>query len=170
MKHTINTLDELLAHAYVLENEAVERYEELAAQMEVHNRPEITELFRKMAAIERLHVDKVETLTGGQPDRLAPWDYHWQTPESPESVPIGQGHYRMNPHQALTLMLGCEERAYAFFAGVAETASDPVLKETAAQFAADELQHAELLKEWLSRYPEPKADWQEDLDDPVSQE
>ncbi len=170
MKHAINTLDELLAHAHILESEAVERYEDLADQMEVHNKPQLAELFHKMAAIERLHVDKVEALAGGQPERYAPWDYHWQTPESPESVPIGQGHYRMNPHQALTLMLACEERAEAFFAGVVKTAADPVTRETAAQFAAEEKQHAELLREWLARYPKPEADWQEDLDDPVSQE
>jgi len=102
MNQSINTLDELLVHAHELEREAVERYEELAGQMEVHNQPELAELFHKMAAIEQQHVDKVESLAGSQPRPLAPWDYQWQTPESPESVPVGQGHYRMNPHQALT--------------------------------------------------------------------
>ena len=60
MNQSINTLDELLVHAHELEREAVERYEELAGQMEVHNQPELAELFHKMAAIEQLHVDKVE--------------------------------------------------------------------------------------------------------------
>ena len=170
MNLVINTLDELLAHAHELEREAVERYEELADQMEVHNQPELAKLFHKMAAIEQQHVDKVESLAGSQPRPLAPWDYQWQTPESPESVPVGQSHYRMNPHQALTLVLACEERAEAFFAELAESTSDPAVRETAVQFAAEEKQHAELLKEWLARYPEPKADWRQDLDDPVAQE
>lgn len=170
MKHAIKTLDELLTHAHALEKEAVERYEELAGQMEVHNKPELAELFYKMADIERQHVDKVESLAGGQPQPIAPWDYHWQTLESPESVPVGQGHYQMNPHQALTLVLACEERAATFFAEVAKHANDRVMRETATQFAAEETQHAELLKEWLTRYPKPEADWQQDLDDPISQE
>jgi rubrerythrin len=170
MNPAITTLDELLTHAHVLEIEAVERYEELAGQMEVHNKPELAVLFRKMAAIEQQHVDKVKALAGGQPRRLAPWDYTWQTAESPESVPVGQGHYRMNPHQALTLVLASEERAEAFFAGVAEQATDPVVRETATQFAVEEKQHAELLREWLARYPKPAEDWHQDLDDPVAQE
>ena len=99
MNLVINTLDELLAHAHDLEREAVERYEDLAGQMEVHNKPELKSC-SKMAAIEQQHVDKVESHAGGQPRPLAPWDYQWQTPESPESVPVGQGHYWMNPHQA----------------------------------------------------------------------
>ncbi|HPE71921.1 MAG TPA: ferritin family protein, partial [Candidatus Competibacter sp.] len=73
-------------------------------------------------------------------------------------------------HQALTLVLACEERAEAFFAELAESTSDPAVREMAVQFAAEEKQHAELLKEWLARYPEPKADWWQDLDDPVAQE
>jgi rubrerythrin len=166
----ITNLDELLTHAHVLEMEATERYEELAGQMEVHNNAELAELFHKMAAIEQQHVDKVQMLAGGQPRRLAPWDYQWHDAESPESVPVGQGHYRMTPHQALTMMLACEERAYAFFADVADHTDDPVLRETATQFADDEKHHAELLREWLPRYPEPAADWQVDLDEPVSQE
>lgn len=170
MSHAAYTLDELLAHAHALEKEAVERYEDLAGQMEAHNRPELAEMFRKMVAVEQVHVDKVEALAGGQPERFAPWDYRWQTLEAPESVPIGQGHYRMSPYQALTLMLACEQRAEAFFVGAAETADDPAVRETAAQFAAEEKQHADLLKEWLTRYPQPQADWREDLDDPVSQE
>lgn len=79
MNLVINTLDELLAHAHELEREAVERYEDLADQMEVHNQPELAELFHKMAAIEQQHVDKVESLAGSQPRPLAPWDYQWQT-------------------------------------------------------------------------------------------
>ena len=170
MNQAISTLDAFLTHAHELEREAVERYEDLAEQMEVHNKPELAELVRKIAAIEQQHVDKVEGLAGGQPRTFAPWDYQWQTPESPESIPVGQGHYRMNPHQALSLVLACEERAEAFFANVAENTSDPAVRESALQFAAEEREHAELLKVWLARYPEPKADWWQDLDDPISQE
>ncbi|MCP5420338.1 MAG: ferritin family protein [Gammaproteobacteria bacterium] len=170
MNAAINSLDELLTHAHALEHEAVERYEELAGQMEVHNKPELAQLFHKMAALEQQHVDKVKSLAGGQPRRLAPWDYSWQTEESPESVPVGGGHYRMNPYQALSLVLASEERAESFFSGVATHTTDPVVRETATQFALEEKQHAELLREWLTRYPKPAADWNQDLDDPVSQE
>ncbi len=171
MNVAIGTLEELLAHAHTLESEAVERYEELAEQMDVHNSPELADLFRKMAAVEQNHVDKVESLAADVPlPRLAPWDYRWQNPEGPETVPIGQGHYRMTPYQALSLVLACEERAYAFFDSVARQNPDPLIQSTAVLLAEEERQHAELLRQWLARYPEPEGDWQLDLDEPVSQE
>lgn len=71
MTATIDTLPELLAYARALESEAVERYEDLAEQMETHHNLELAELFRKMAAIEQQHVDQVQTLAAAAP--LPPW-------------------------------------------------------------------------------------------------
>lgn len=171
MTTAIRTLDELLVHADALEREAVERYEELADQMAVHNQPEVAELFRNMAAIEGQHVNKVTELAAGRElPRLAPWEYRWPTLEAPESVPVGQGHYRMNVRQALELMLACEERARDFFAEVVRDCPDPAARATAATLAADEQRHAQLLREWLTRYPELSTIWQVDLDEPTAQE
>ena len=169
--NTITTLEELLAHAHALESDAVERYEEMAEQMEVHNNPELAELFHKMAAVERRHVDKVERMAGDRAlPQLAPWEYRWQTPESPESVPVGHSHYRLTPYHALSLMIACEERAQTFFAAGARATSDSTLRTMAAQMAEEESHHAELLREWRGRYPEPEPGWEVDLDEPVSQE
>ncbi|MEZ5584707.1 MAG: ferritin family protein [Candidatus Competibacteraceae bacterium] len=96
-------------------NEATERYGELAEQMEVHNNPELAGLFRKMAAIEQQHVDKGEN--AGRAASRAAWPLgiiSGMMPAKSPSVPVGQGHYRMSPHEALMLMLSCEERAFAF--------------------------------------------------------
>lgn len=167
----IRTLEELLAHAHTLESEAVERYEELAGQMEVHNNRDMAELFRKMANIERKHVDAVETLAADvELPRLAPWDFRWKNIESPEAVPVGESHYLISPNHALSLMLACEERAFAFFDSVARESADVLLQATAAKLAEEEKEHISLLKEWQTRYPEPEEDWWLDLDEPVSQE
>jgi rubrerythrin len=169
---TITTLDELLAHAHGLELEAVERYQELADQMSVHNQPELVELFQTMARVEGLHVDKVRALAADRElPRVAPWEYRWPTLESPESVPIGRERYRMTPRQALELVLAGEERAYDFFAGVAHACPDPAARQTAAELAEEERQHAVLLHEWLARYP-AETDSQQplDLDEPVEQD
>jgi rubrerythrin len=169
---TIATLDELLAHAHGLELEAVERYQELADQMIVHNQPELVELFQTMARVEGLHVDKVRDLaTGRELPRIAPWEYRWSTLESPESVPIGRERYRMTPRQALELVLAGEERAHGFFAEVANSSPDPAARQTAAELAEEERQHAVLLREWLARYP-AGTDSREplDLDEPVEQD
>lgn len=172
MTTIITTLEELLAHAHKLESEAVERYQELADQMVVHNRPELVKLFRTMVRVEGLHVDKVRDLAAGRElPQIAPWDYRWPTPESPESVPVGRERYRMTPRQALELVLAGEERAYAFFARVADSCPDPAARQTATELAEEERQHAVLLREWLTRYP-AETDSREplDLDEPVEQD
>lgn len=167
----IATLDELLAHARELELEAVARYQELADQMIAHNQPKLAALFQHMAQVEGLHVAKVRDLAA---DRIlppiAPWDYRWPTLESPESVPIGQERYRMTPRQALELVLAGEERAHSFFASVAAASPDPAARQTAAELAEEERQHAELLREWLDRYPVATGvQALDDLDEPVDQ-
>lgn len=168
----IATLDELLAHAHRLELEAVERYQDLAEQMLVHNQPELAALFQTMSQIEGLHVDKMQDLAAGRElPVIAPWDYCWPTLESPESVPIGSQGYRMTPRQALELVLASEERAYDFFIGVASSSPDPTACQIAAELAEEEREHAVLLREWLNRYP-PETDSREalDLDDAVAQD
>ena len=168
----ITTLDELLAHAHQLEEEAVARYQELADQMVIHHQPELVTFFQTMARVEGLHVAKVRELAAGRElPRLAPWDYRWLTPEAPESVPIGQEHYRMRPRQALELALAAEERAHAFFAQAAGSCPDPEAQQTAAQLAEEERQHAATLREWLTRYPvTADPDVLLDLDEPMAQD
>ena len=46
------SVEELLAYSLAIEQEAAERYAELADQMEVHNNHEVAELFHKLAVIE----------------------------------------------------------------------------------------------------------------------
>ncbi len=94
----INDLGEFLAHAGAMEREATERYEELASQMEVHNNPEVAELFAKMAEIEKKHVDKIDARSSGvEVPHVAPWEYKWEDPEGPETAQTFDAHYLMTP-------------------------------------------------------------------------
>ncbi|MEI7609590.1 MAG: ferritin family protein, partial [Rhodospirillaceae bacterium] len=61
----INTVEDLLVHAKELEAEAAERYEDLAAQMEIHNNPAVAKMFRAMAAVEAKHVEYLAGLSKG---------------------------------------------------------------------------------------------------------
>lgn len=167
----INSVAELLAHAHALESEAVERYEELAGQMAVHNNPELAELFRKMAAIEAKHVARVDEMAEDvELPHMSAWDYKWLEPEAPETTPVGEAHYLMTAHHALKRMLVNEERAHAFFRTVAERTADDEARTMAEELAAEEAHHVDLIHQWLARYPEPEAGWDEDLDEPVSPE
>ena len=167
------TREWLLAHAMAIETEAVDRYEELADQMDVHNNPEVADFFRKMAEIEGKHVDNVEQLCGDTVlPHISPWDLAWAGDESPESPKHNdEVHYLMTPYHAIQLAIQGEQRAAAFFRDIADKAGVAEdVRALADQLAGDELEHVRLLQQWLARQPRPDDDWQEDPDPPTLQE
>lgn len=165
-----DTVAGFLAHAHAIETEAAERYELLADQMDVHNNPEVAELFRKLARIEAKHAAEIETRArseGIELPRLSPWEFDWGDWEPPESAGIDAAHYRMTPYHALTLALRSEERARDFFQQAAASAANNAVRTLAGEFAEDEARHVALMRDWLAGYPEPAPDWDEDPDPPV---
>jgi len=169
----IETAEELLAHALALETEAAERYEEIADNLEVHNNPEVAELFRKLAKYGRMHAAEVEEMSKGMDlPHIAPWEFKWstETGESPEAPPTEDIHYMMTPYQALHVAHSVESQAQKFYAGVAESSPDDQTKKIAAEFADEEQEHVDLLVEWLKKYPKPEKDWDYDPDPPMMHE
>ena len=165
---TINSVGELLAHARVMETEAFECYEDLAGQMEVHNNKEVAELFRKIAEEEKKHIDKVDARAGDDKlPHIAPWEFKAFETESHGLTGAREVHYMMTPYHALALALRAEERSYAFFSQVVETAKDDKVLEMARDLQEEERLHVELIKEWLAKEPKPEEDWDEDPDPPV---
>lgn len=166
----IHSIEELLAHAHALEAEAADRYSMLADQMEAHNNIEVAKLFRKMAAIEAKHIDKVSKLSEGyELPHISPWDYQWEG-EAPEAIDSSAVHYLMTPHHALKLALRHERLAADFFAELVETVDNDAVREMAKQLAQEEYEHVTLLEAWLKKVPEPDEDWAEDPDPPSHQE
>ncbi|WP_041717891.1 ferritin-like domain-containing protein [Alkalilimnicola ehrlichii] len=166
----MDTVRTFLAHAVVLENDAAERYDELADAMETHNNPEVCELFRRMAGYSRLHLQEAtehaEKHAGGLPD-LKPWEFQWPGEESPESGELDQSHYLMTVHHALKLALAAETGARDFYGQVARSTRNDEVRALAEEFTAEEAEHAELIEEWLKRYPAPEEGWDEDPDPPA---
>ncbi len=161
----IASRDDLLEMAYVMESEAVERYVELADQMEVHNNTEVAELFAKLAEIERKHVDQLAgKLDLSKLDQFK--DYRWIDPEAPETINFEDVHYLMTPHHALVLARHNEQRAEAFYRAVAERATSEDVRVLAQELADDEREHVVLIGKWLQQFPEPEEGWDEDPDPP----
>ncbi len=170
--NVIETTQELLAYSLALEKEAVERFTDLAEQMEVHNNPEVAELFHKLAAIEGKHVDNVKRVAQGQqlPEMFA-WEFDWHGQgQSPEGGSMADAHYLMQPWHAIDLALKGEQRAVDFFRRVAETAKDEAVAQLARTLLAEEEEHVRLLQQWQQRYPRPARGWDEDPDPPMLQE
>jgi len=170
-KKDISDVEELLAHALNIEREAAERYADLADQMDVHNNHEVAELFRKLAAIEAKHIGNVEALGNGRElPHIPPWEYQWDSTESPEAPPNDDAHYLMTPYHALSLALAAERRAAKFFARVAETATQEDVCQMAKQLRDEEEEHVRLVEQWLSRYSKPENGWNDDPDPPSAHE
>ena len=168
----ITSLADLLAVAYQIEADAVERYNVLAVQMETHNNPELVKIFRDLARAEGIHAEEIRRQAGdidvvSHARQIA----KWKTGESPEEADLGNAHYKMTPWHALRMALAGEERALAYFNHVVEKAKDPKIKEMAKEFVEEEAEHVNLCHRLLRKYPAPKDEsWSEDMDPPVSQE
>ena len=167
----VASLNDLLAVAYQIEIDAVERYNLLADQMETHNNPELVKVFRDLARAEGIHGEEIRRLAGdfdvvAHARQIA----KFERSESPEEAELGSAHYLMTPWHALQLSLAGEKRALAYFTSIVETAKDPKVKAMAAELVEEEAEHVNLVHRLLRRYPEPSRSWAEDLDPPVSQE
>jgi rubrerythrin len=161
------TLETFMAHAYAMEVEAGQRYAELADAMEMHNNRDVAALFRKMADIEGKHAAQIMAQMGWrEPPALPSGPVPWGTFEAPETAPIDDVHYLMQPYHALQVALASEERAERFFARLADTASLAAIRQAAVELRDEEREHVELVKQWMERVPQPDRDWAVDPDPP----
>ena len=163
----IGSTEELLAYSLALETEAVDRYNDLADQMEMHFNFEVADLFRKLAKIEGIHIDNVNKASEGkQLPSISAWEFEWQDGESPEGGAAEDAHYLMEAWHAIELAMQGEKRAVAFFRHVAETAIDAEVVKLALELVEEEEEHVYLLEQWQKRFPRPEDDWDDDLDPP----
>ena len=167
----VANLNDLLAVAYQIEIDAVDRYKLLADQMETHNNPELVKVFRDLARAEGIHGEEIRRLAGdfdvaAHARKIA----KFERSESPEEADLGSAHYLMTPWHALQLSLKGEKRALTYFTSIVETAKDPKVKAMAAELVEEEAEHVNLVHRLLQRYPKPSDSWADDLDPPAAQE
>jgi rubrerythrin len=163
----IETLEDFLAHALAIEEEAEARYRELAEQMTVHNNPEVARLFARMAQAEGEHARRLrENARTLVLPRIARGAYAWGAAESPETASFEDMHYRMTAYHALQVALANERRAQAFFERVAASAPQPLVRQLAQEAARDEARHVIAVSTALERTPAPPEDWSSDDDPP----
>ena len=168
----IFSVADLLAIAYRIELDAVERYGLLADQMETHNNPELTKVFRDLSRAESIHAAEIREMAGDTDlnGRANALHSIWPKGESPEEVDLGAAHYLMTPWHALQLCLAGEKRALAFFTSIAETAKDAKVKEMAAELVEEEAEHVNLVYRLMRKYPEPADSWCQEGDPPAAQD
>lgn len=163
----ISSVVDLLERAYAMELEAAGRYDEFAAQMELHNNLETAALFRQFAEVERKHAAAITlelTERGINATRMPPLAVPGE--EGLETALEDELHYLMTPYHALEIALRNEERAFAFFDDLAERPLSADVRKLARRFAEEEEKHIRLVRDRLSRMPAPSEDWSYDPDAP----
>lgn len=156
----IRSAHELYAHAIAVEREAAERYAEFAERMDDLGNQAVAEVFDTLARFEAEHLDVLERRTEGVAlPKLVTDEYRWLDAGVPDTAARELIFRLMSPRNALTIALGAEKRAQAFFEHVLMTAQDPALRGLAREMAMDETEHVALIERMLEQTPDPLAEW-----------
>jgi rubrerythrin len=145
----VGSVDELLAVAHAMEQEAARRYRALCADMRLHGNPQLAAQFETLADVEDRHATEVagrsQAMLGHSPD---PAEVRWDLPAELDDAAAGA---TFSAYQALAYAVRNEERAFAFYSYVAAEAVRPDIQALAEDLARDELQHATLLRHYRRR-------------------
>ncbi len=173
MTKTINLakldLKDALDLAILVEEEAKERYDELAAQMETHHTADAAAFFQFMSANEARHGDELaarrKQLFGDAPSRVDR-SMLWEV-EAPGYENV---HAFMTLREALTVALAAEVKAHWFFTDALKLPMADPVRNLFAELQLEEIHHQELVSKELAKLPpDESAAPEEFADEPVSQ-
>ena len=155
------SLPEFLAHAVALEQEAADRYLELADMMEAHRNDAVSVVFRDMTRFSLMHRDEIKARVGAiELPQLKSWEYRWRSP--PEMGGEEGFDYMIEPYNALRYARENELRAMHYYRSVASESTDAEVQRLAAEFASEEAQHVAALDQWIAQIPRPSLTWKDD--------
>ena len=162
------TLMDALDFAVLVEDEAKERYQEFADQMDMHHTAEAAQFFRFMVGNESKHGEELarrrKALFGDAPRRVSPSQL-WGV-EAPD---YEQARAFMTPRQALEVAYASEVKAHGFFKDALPHIKDPDVKALFTELLAEEVAHQDLVKKELSKLPPgPDAEQEDFADEPVA--
>jgi rubrerythrin len=163
------TLRDALDLAILIEEEAKERYEELAAQMRLHHTPEAASFFFFMVGNEAKHGEQLAArrseLFADEPrtvTRAMLWDV-----EAPEYDEVRAS---MTRRQALEVALRAEEKAHAFFDAALPYVRNAEAKKLFEELREEEVEHQQMLRAELAKLPPDAPGEPGDFEDePVAQ-
>jgi len=161
------SLQDALDLAVLVEEEARDRYDELAEQMTQFRTRGAAEFFSKMVRVEELHrahLRKKREAQFGQ----APVTVKRAQLFDVEAPDFDAARVFMTPRQALEAAMASEKKAHQFFATALATIQDPATRALFSELAQEELVHQKLVQDELDRLP-PDDPVKGDVgDDPVA--
>ncbi len=144
------TVRDALDLAVFIEEEAKQRYEDFAAQMELHHTPDAARFFHHMAANELKHAQKItERRTARFADEPVTVDRNLLFDvEAPE---FDKARAFMSVRQALEVALESETKAYDFYVGALAAVEDDDLQELFVWLRDEEVAHQRMVRELMDR-------------------
>jgi rubrerythrin len=173
MSHVIDfnqlSLRDTLDLAISIEEEAKERYDDFAEQMDAHHTADTAKFFRFMAANEVKHAEKLaaqrKELFGDEPntaDSSVLYDI-----EAPE---FDAARAFMSVRSALDVAMQSEIKAYEFYDNALTEISDAEVRELFLELRDQESQHQEMIKQTMAKVPEDDGfDPDDFVDEPAAQ-
>ena len=147
----MESVEEFLAYAIHLEQEAATRFGQLADAMESCGNRDVGKLFRRLADYSRLHLADARARGGFREiPKMKPEEFVWPDLESPETAAIWATDPFIGREQALEIALDAETAGLEYYKGVLDTTSDPEIKVLAEEFVAEERGHVLELKKWIA--------------------
>jgi rubrerythrin len=155
--------------AILVEEEAQERYEEFAGQMEQHRTPEAAKFFRYMAANEAKHGQELAARRA-QRFGKAPLAVTRAMIFDVEAPDYDAARAFMSPRKAMEAALASEVKAHAFFVAALPSLQDAKVKALFEELRDEEILHQELVKAELAKLPPDSGLSDEDfVDGPTAQ-
>lgn len=144
----VRSMDELLAIAYAMEQEAIDGYSKLAEHMRRENRPDMVAVFERLVNEESQHLGQVvrwsEEIHGKKPD-LA--NLRWEQTDTFDDEGAGAvAPELLSAYRAFSIAVRNEERAFLFWTYVAAQTDQDELREAAERMAREELGHLATLR------------------------
>jgi rubrerythrin len=162
------TLRDALDLAVLVEEEAKDRYEELADQMTIHHNEEVARFFLRMVHIEVTHEHILQgrrrALFGDSPRKVTrAMIFDVEAPD------YDGARATMSVRQALGMALEGERKAFAFFDASLKEVQDPEVRGLFAQLRSEEQEHQRLVEAQIAKLPpEPVITAEDVSDEPVA--
>lgn len=163
------SLKDALDLAILVEEEAQERYEEFATQMDQHRTPEAARFFRYMATNEAKHGSELTARRvrrfGDEPRSVSRAQlFEIEAPDYDEARAF------MTPRQAMKAALSSEVKAHGFFVAALPAIQDGEVKALFEELRDEEVEHKALVEAELAKLPPdgPHSD-EEFVDPPTAQ-
>jgi len=173
MSHDIDfsalSLRDTLDLAIAIEEEAKERYDEFADQLDAHRTPEVAKFFRFMSDNEVKHAEVLAAqraqLFDSEPSTADPsMIYDVEAPDYDGARAF------MNINEALEVALNAEIKAYEFYNEALPALDDQSVKKLFVHLRDEEVRHQEMIKEIMAKVPDLDAfDPDDFVDEPTAQ-